>query len=237
MIPLRDNISSRTTPVVNYALIAANVAVFLLFQLPLQARDIQGFYYEWALVPRKVADWSHGAPDLLPFVTSIFLHGGFGHLIGNMLFLWIFGDNVEDRFGHLRYLAGYLLFGVAASVAHVASAPASAVPTLGASGAIAGVMGAYLLSYPRARVLVAVPIFYFLHMIEIPALFFLPFMFLKDLLSGVASLRLPQSMQGGVAWWAHVGGFLAGLAITLLFYGGPVKHVPRRPRLEEWERY
>jgi membrane associated rhomboid family serine protease len=237
MIPLRDNIQSRTTPLVNYALIAANVAVFLLFQLPLRPGDIPRFYADWALIPREFADWSDGVPDLFPFVTSIFLHGGFGHLIGNMLFLFIFGDNVEDRFGHLRYLLCYLLFGCAASVAHVLSAPASPVPTLGASGAIAGVMGAYLVSYPRARVLVVVPIFFFLQMFEIPALFFLPFMFLKDLLSGVASLRLPKEMQAGVAWWAHVGGFATGVAVTLVFYGGPVRVVPRRVRhrLEEWE--
>jgi membrane associated rhomboid family serine protease len=202
MIPLRDNIPSDRVPVVNYAIIAVNVAVFL-YEASL-GRHIEKFIFTYGLVP------SHFSfSDLL---TSMFLHGGWGHLLGNMLFLYIFGDNVEDRLGHGRYLIFYLLCGIAAGAAQAVASPHADVPMVGASGAIAGVSGAYFLFFPTSRVLTLVPIFFFLQMVEIPAVFFLLVWFLWQLLSGVATLGQAGGM-GGVAFFAHVGGFVAGMLL------------------------
>lgn len=151
-------------------------------------------------------------PAWLTLLTCIFLHGGWMHFLGNMWFLWIFGDNVEDRFGHVGYLLFYLLSGVAASVAHLMSAPDSVMPTIGASGAIAGVMGAYLISYPHARVLAAIPIFFYIEMVVLPAPIFLGIWLLIQLFQGVSSITAVETT--GVAWWAHIGGFAAGAAIA-----------------------
>jgi len=146
----------------------------------------------------------------------MFLHGGWLHLFGNMLYLWIFGDNVEDRLGHLRYLIFYLLSGIGASFVHIWLNPSSRLPTIGASGAIAGVMGAYFTLYPRARVITLLPFFFFFYLVEIPAFFFLGFWFILQFVSGSTALltRLPH---GGIAWWAHVGGFLFGATLNFLF--------------------
>jgi membrane associated rhomboid family serine protease len=199
MIPLRDTIPSARVPLVNLALIAANVAVFG-YEMSL-GREAEEFLHTYGLVPRRFA-----FPDL---VTSMFLHGGLGHLLGNMLFLYIFGDNVEDRLGHLRYLVFYLLCGLAAGTAQALVNPESDVPMVGASGAIAGVSGAYFLFFPRARIVTLVPIFIFLHVVEIPAVFFLLIWFVWQLMSGVATLG--AAAAGGVAFWAHVGGFASGM--------------------------
>ena len=203
MIPLRDTIPSRTFPVVNFTIIAANVLVFF-YELSLGSR-FEAFLYSYGLVPRDFV--------LASLVTSMFLHGGWLHLLGNMLYLYIFGDNVEDRLGHVRYLVFYLLCGVAAGAAQAWTSPHSGLPMVGASGAIAGVSGAYFLFFPTSRVVTLVPIFIFLQVVEVPAVFFLAIWFIWQFLSGVATLG-ERSGMGGVAFWAHVGGFLAGMILA-----------------------
>jgi len=202
MIPLRDTIPSRRTPVVNHAIIAANVLVFL-YELSL-GRRFDSFLYTYGLVPRDFA--------LTSLVTSTFLHGGWLHLLGNMLYLYIFGDNVEDRLGHVRYLVFYLLCGMAAGAAQAWTSPHSGLPMVGASGAIAGVSGAYFLFFPTSRVVTLVPIFFFLQVVELPAVYFLLIWFIWQVLSGVATLG-DRSGMGGVAFWAHVGGFVTGMIL------------------------
>lgn len=217
MIPLRDTIPSKTVPFVNYALIGVNVLAFL-FELSLGGH-LQGFVQVFGVVPERTIAIITREPALLhyaafPFITSMFLHGGWLHLLGNMLYLYIFGDNVEDALGHIRYLIFYLACGVAASLAHLALNLDSAVPTVGASGAIAGVLGAYFLLYPAARVVTLLPIFIFIQIIEIPAFLFLGFWFLLQFINGTAAAA--SQSAGGVAWWAHIGGFAAG-AVYILF--------------------
>ena len=220
MIPLRDTIASRTVPIVTYGLIAANIAVFLHEQ-GLGPNGVQRFVDAYGLVPRHFV--AHGWRNPAPLVTCMFLHGGWLHVLGNMLYLHIFGDNVEDRLGHFRFLCMYLLSGVTAGLAQVWMFPDSTVPMVGASGAIAGVTGAYLLFYPSARVVTLVPIFIFLQVVEIPAIFFLVFWFAMQLLLGVSSLG--TAVTGGVAFWAHVGGFIAGMVL------GPMLAQRRRMQL------
>src|SRR6188508_1436374 len=209
MIPLRDIIPSRTVPFVTIALIVVNVLVFL-FELSLgDALDL--FLSSWALIPAEFS--------LVTLVTSMFLHGGLMHVGGNMLFLWIFGDNVEDRMGHGRFLLFYLLCGSAAAIAQTLMQPDSLIPMVGASGAIAGVMGAYFVLYPHSRIVTLVPIFLFIQLIEVPAIVFLGIWFLMQFLSGVGSVATAASRQpaGGVAFWAHVAGFAAGVGGVFLF--------------------
>ena len=208
MIPLRDTVPSLRVPVVNYAIIGANVLVFL-YEASLGHRA-EAFIMRWGLVPRHFA--------LANVLTSMFLHGGWLHLIGNMLYLYIFGDNVEDRLGHLRYLLFYFLCGFAAGGAQALANPGSSLPMVGASGAIAGVSGAYFLFYPTARVVTLVPIFLFFQVIEIPAVFFLLIWFFWQLVSGVATLGSEGGM-GGVAFWAHIGGFVAGMLLGPVLRG------------------
>jgi membrane associated rhomboid family serine protease len=234
MIPIKDNVPSRRFPLVNYTIIAVSTVVFL-GQL---SRDGDSLVEKYGMIPARVL--SPGEPVLLrslepvetlfgpalrersheaespPFsawwtlLTCIFLHGGWMHFLGNMWVLYIFGDNVEDRFGRLAYLGFYLASGVAASIAHLASDPGSTVPTIGASGAI----GSFFLLYPRARVLTLVPIIYFLEFIVLPAPIFLGLWFLLQFFQG--TLAITSSQTGGVAWWAHVGGFLTGLLVTFV---------------------
>jgi membrane associated rhomboid family serine protease len=214
VIPLRDSVRTRTWPVVNVVLIAANLTVFfheLSFGRPALLEE---FVLAWGLVPaRFLADPWLEWPTLF---SSMFLHGGWSHVLGNMLYLWIFGDNVEDRLGHGRYLLFYLLSGVAAALIQVRFFPHSAVPMVGASGAIAGVLGAYFVLYPNARVLAVVPIWVFLKVVEVPALFFLGFWFVLQAFQGMGSI-LAAGEGGGVAWWAHAGGFAAGIVLVFLF--------------------
>lgn len=219
MIPLRDNIPSRTVPFVTLGIIGVNVVVFLL-ELS-RGPNLQRFIYIFGMVPQKVTYAFFHAPDLIPFAvipvfTSLFLHGGWLHIIGNMLFLFIFGDNVEGAMGHVRYGVFYLVCGVAASASQILANPNSNVPTVGASGAIAGILGAYFLLFPRARVLTLVPIFFFIQIIEIPAVIFLGIWFFIQFLSGWYITS--GSSAGGVAWWAHIGGFAVGVAYTGLKY-------------------
>jgi membrane associated rhomboid family serine protease len=219
MIPLRDVIRSRTPPVVTVTLILVNAAAFF-FELSLPPAARQGLIRDWGIVPASF-DWS-------TLFTSMFLHGGWLHVIGNMWYLWIFGDNVEDRLGHGRYLLFYLLCGAVAGVAQTLMNPSSAVPTIGASGAIAGVMGAYFVLYPRSRILTLVPLFVFIEIVEIPALFFLGFWFLMQLFAGAGSIAHTTGSQGGVAFWAHVAGFVGGAGGVFVFKR------PERQRVEWW---
>jgi len=215
MIPLRDDIRTRTMPVVNYTLIALNVFAFVL-ELGMGSQ-LPRFFAEHSVVPVLYTGRDHVLslreiivgtlePDLgFRLLFSMFLHGGFAHIIGNMLYLWIFGDNVEDRIGHAKYLFFYLACGWVASYAQIFSSPASRVPSIGASGAIAGVLGAYLTLYPGAHVLTLIPIGFFTQVARIPAIFFLGFWFLQQLVMGAGSLGVHTAETGGVAWWAHVG--------------------------------
>jgi membrane associated rhomboid family serine protease len=207
MIPLSDVIPSRTVPVVTIGLIIVNALVFL-YEQALPDPLLQQFVANYALIPA----W-FSVPALF---TSQFLHGGWLHIISNMLYLWIFGDNVEDRLGHFRYLLFYLGAGAAAAILQTLFDPFSTVPMVGASGAIAGVMGAYFVLYPYSRVLTAVFLIIFFDIIEIPAVFFLGLWFLLQLLSGVGSLAVSNAAGGGVAFWAHIGGFVAGALIGVV---------------------
>ena len=218
MIPLRDANPSYTTPLVTYALILINALVFF-YQLSL-GEDLSTFFSYFAVIPAKYfylagADGFNLFERFYPFFTSQFLHGGFFHIIGNMWFLWIFGDNIEDRLGHFKFIAFYLLCGLAAGLAHAYTNPASQIPTVGASGAIAGVMGAYTILFPRARVKTLIPIFYYFHIVDLPAFLFLGIWFLMQFLSGAASLAAGVA-AGGVAWWAHIGGFVVGVVLILI---------------------
>jgi membrane associated rhomboid family serine protease len=217
MFPLRDDNPSRTTPVVTRALIAANVIAFVL-ELGM-GPELASLITVWGLVPMRVAAVFSGtesaAPVLATFLSSMFLHGGWVHLIGNMWYLWIFGDNVEDHFGHAGFLAFYLACGAASAALHVFIAPWSPIPTVGASGAIAGVLGAYALLYPRARVLTLVPIVFFIQIVSLPALLVLGFWFVVQFFSGTLALG-GGGGGGGVAWWAHIGGFVFGMLVVLV---------------------
>ena len=221
MIPLRDNVPSRRFPIVNTGLIAINVVIFLFESILMGADPLQRFAFTWGLVPSRF--WQVGdLQSWLTLFTSMFLHGGWWHLISNMLALYIFGDNIEDRVGHLRYFIFYLLSGLVAGGAHLVAYAESPIPTVGASGAIAGVLGAYLVLYPQARVLTLVPLFYFVRLIEIPALLYLGFWFISQLFNGLFALTAADVFQsGGVAWWAHIGGFVFGLAVIRLIASRP----------------
>ena len=226
MIPFRDNIPSRTFPVITVFIILGNVFAFL-YELSL-GRFLEPFIMQYGVVPAAVFAWPQSDLPLtavaLPFLTSMFLHGGWLHLIGNMWYLWIFGDNVEDRLGHFTYLAFYLLSGLGAGIVHTVLNSGTVIPTVGASGAIAGVLGAYIVSYPRARVLTLLPIFIFVQIIEIPAVIVLGLWFILQFFYGAASLAATSANTGGVAWWAHVGGFVIGMILVGLF---PRKDRPR----------
>jgi membrane associated rhomboid family serine protease len=205
MIPLRDTQPSYSTPFVTIAIIVANIMVFL-HQVSLDPYELNHFIARYAIVPDRFQ-----YSDLL---TSAFMHGGWMHLIGNMWFLWIYGDNVEDVLGHAKYFLFYLLCAIAAGLVHVMLAPYSRVPTLGASGAIAGVMGAYLIKFPHSRIITLVPIFIFFTTFEIPAVVMLLYWFALQIFSGVGSIGYSNvSKGGGVAWFAHVGGFVAGMML------------------------
>ncbi len=215
-IPLKDLNPRRTYPIVNTTLILVNVLVFI-YQYTLPPYAFKTFMIANATVPARFPAWLSGhAPfdaAFLPLLTSMFLHSGILHIAGNMLFLWIFGDNVEDFYGHFTYLFFYLVCGIGSGLLHVLFNMTSAVPALGASGAISGVMGAYGILYPRARILTLV----FIFLVPIPAVIILGYWFILQFLSGVSSLGAAAS--GGVAWWAHVGGFLLGMLITLMARG------------------
>jgi membrane associated rhomboid family serine protease len=220
VVPLRDDNPTRITPYVTYALIAINILVFL-YQLTLSTSDprlLNGFFQDWAVVPRQLTASFNGlptpdpVPEPLTLITSQFLHGGFLHLAGNMLFLWIFGNNVEDKLGHIKYIIFYIACGVLAALSQWYFSTSSGIPSLGASGAIAGVMGAYILRFPKAEVLTLIPLGFFTTFARIPAVWFLGYWFVQQAFYGVASLgvRTNIGMSGGIAYWAHAGGFVFG---------------------------
>jgi membrane associated rhomboid family serine protease len=217
MIPLRDVIPSRTFPIFTIAFIILNSLAFL-YEQSLPTQTLEHFIYAYGVVPVEF--------DGLTLVTSTFLHAGWAHFLGNMLFLWIFGDNVEDRLGHMRYAAFYLLCGAAAGLAHVYMNPVSTIPTIGASGAIAGIMGGYFVLYPQSRVLALVPLFFYFEVVEVPAIVFLGLWFLMQFFYGVGSMAVRTAVEaGGVAFWAHIAGFVAGAAGVLLL---------RKPSRARW---
>ena len=234
MIPLHDDNPTEITPVVTIALIALCSLVFL-YQFSLPERAGETFVFHFGAIPAVIfgheealPDEAVGFPVTLTLLTSMFLHGGWMHLIGNMLYLWIFGNNVEDAMGHVKFVVFYLVCGVLAATSHALTDPSSAVPMVGASGAISGVLGAYLLLYPRAQVMVLIPLGIFMRMMYVPAGFVLGFWFVLQLLSGGMSLG---QGGGGVAWFAHVGGFVAGMVLIGLFKNPDVRFfAPARHR-------
>lgn len=217
MIPLKDIIPTRTTPYVTYLLLGLNLGVFG-YELTLPAGELERFIRAWGITP--------ASPAPLTLITSMFVHAGLGHAAGNMLYLWIFGDNVEDRLGRSRFVLFYLVTGLIAALAEVGLNPESTVPMVGASGAVAGVMGGYLVLYPRSRVLTLLP-FPFL-ITEVPAVFFLGLWFLMQFLSGLGSLATTADLPGGIAFWAHVMGFVAGVLLVK-----PLQR-PERADVEWW---
>lgn len=214
MIPVRNTVPSQRIPWVNYTVIGLNLAVFY-YELTLGAHLGEFlFTYGWMSRQFSAGEWYHRPLHLTSLVTSMFLHGGWLHLFGNMLYLHIFGGNVEDRLGHFRYLCFYLLSGVVAALAQTPVSPLSHVPMIGASGAIAGVLGAYFLFFPFSRVVTLVPLLFSFHVMRVPAVLYLFLWFLLQLFSGMSTLG--DQTAGGVAWWAHVGGFVAGMALAPL---------------------
>ena len=206
MIPLKDDNPRLRPPIFTVGLIVANVVAFY-FEIQFGLNKV---VYQYGAIPSHIAELQ----NLETLLTSMFLHGGFMHIAGNMLYLWIFGDNIEHYLGHSRFLVFYLLCGLLATLGHILLGGASHVPMVGASGAISGVLGAYLVKYPKAKVVVLIPIIWFLTVRTIPAFFVLGFWFLLQLVYGLGSL---DTQGGGVAFWAHVGGFVAGMALVLVF--------------------
>jgi hypothetical protein len=214
MIPIRDQIPTRNVPVINYLLIAVNVAVFIMQWLA--GPNEEALIYEFALIPASfVSNLSLG--DITDVFTSMFMHAGLAHIGGNMLYLWIFGDNVEDSMGAGKYIFFYLVGGIVASFTHILTNPGSQIPTVGASGAIAAVLGAYLVLYPQSRVLTIIPLGFFIRMTTLPASIVLGLWFVLQFFSGILSMGGPD--VGGVAFWAHIGGFVAGVVLGKIFTG------------------
>jgi len=236
LLPLKDDIPSRRFPFVTYSIIAVNIVVFM-FEATMSKEQLQAFFELIAVIPAEYTAFLRGEPVPLlkllaaPF-ASMFLHGGWMHLFGNMWFLYLFGDNVEDAMGHSRFLLFYLLTGLAATVAHIFVNPLSSIPIVGASGAISGVVGAYFLMFPTARVLTLVPIFFFVDIVLLPAVVFIGMWFLFQFWSGLLSLAVPH--LGGVAWWAHIGGFIAGLILAPIMRE---RRKPTRYRIRVYHRY
>jgi len=227
MIPIRDTQPSRNRPVVNHGIIILNILVYLV-QLA-QGSELNRFIYYYGVVPARyvvpeIAEYFNWFQQLFAFVSFMFLHGGFWHLAGNMWSLWIFGDNVEDHLGSVRYLVFYLLCGVCSGIAHLTLNLHSNIPTIGASGAISGVMGAYLLLHPNSRILTLIPIIFIPWFVEIPAFFFLGLWFVLQFINAAGS----AGSVSGVAWWAHIGGFVCGMLFLKLFRRIPSTGVSRR---------
>ena len=231
MLPLTDHNPRRLTPVVNYLLIAANVWAFFweLSLGPYIQRDLMIL----AFVPARFWAAPFYGPNIIRIFISMFLHGGWLHIGGNMLYLWIFGDNIEDRLGHFKYLVFYLVCGVIATLTHAVMLADSRLPSIGASGAIAGVLGAYAVLFPKARVTTLIPIFVFITIREIPAIFVLGFWFVLQLFVGVASIGASGDVTGGVAVFAHIGGFIAGMILIVLMGGLRRQSYGRRPT-DQW---
>ncbi|MEW6242680.1 MAG: rhomboid family intramembrane serine protease [Bacillota bacterium] len=225
MIPIRDSIRSGRFPAVTVSIVAVNAVVFV-YELLLDQTDLARFFLTFGVIPARFL--AGGVPGLIwanswvPLVTSVFIHGGWFHIIGNMLYLWVFGDNVEERLGRTGFLLFYLAAGVLANLSHVLANPSSTMPAVGASGAVAGVLGAYFLMFPGSRVLALIPLGFFLHLAEVPAVLFLFLWFFLQMANGLANLGVVSQATAGVAWWAHIGGFVTGMLVVLL--------LPRRQR-------
>jgi membrane associated rhomboid family serine protease len=221
MFPLKDTIPGREFPIATWSIIIVNVIVFLVEE-SLPRETLKEVFYFFGIVPARYShpEWSIllGLPfdNYWPFLTNIFLHGSWMHIIGNMWSLYLFGDNVEDRMGHLRFLLFYLLSGIAAGLTHFIFNIDSTVPALGASGAIAGVMGAYFILYPHSRIITLIPLFFIPYFIEIPAFIYMIVWFSSQFFSGTFSLLSPEA-GGGIAWWAHIGGFISGIVLLPFF--------------------
>jgi membrane associated rhomboid family serine protease len=223
VIPIGDeNRRGRLVPFVNYAIVAINVLVFI-YQLSLPEPVLERFIFTYGAIP---FDLTHSGAEVPPpspipvyatVFTAMFIHGGWLHILSNMLFLWIFGDNIEDSMGHVKYLIFYLLGGVAAAAVQVALNPDSMIPMVGASGAIAAVMAAYLVNFPRASIRVLVFLGFFITVMMIPAIIMIGIWFVLQVFSGLASLGVPTEQTGGIAFWAHIGGFVAGLILVWIF--------------------
>jgi membrane associated rhomboid family serine protease len=218
MIPLKDDIPSSRPPVVTVGLIAVNCLIYF-YLWSLGAEGYEKALFKWGAIPYEVTHGVELTPEIafaipLTLFTSMFLHGGFLHLVGNMLYLWIFGDNVEDQLGHVKFFVFYILSGLAASLLHILTSPKSQIPMVGASGAIAGVLGAYMIAFPKARILTLIFFGFFIRVVSVTALLVLGFWFILQLLYAVPSIG---STAGGVAFFAHVGGFLAGIVLFKLF--------------------
>ena len=246
MFPIRDSIPTKRFPIVNLSLIVINVLVFI-FQLSLGEEQLQVLFYEFGLVPANYREgtFEGGLLIYIPFLSNLFLHGGWMHLIGNVWTLYIFGDNVEDRMGRGQYLVFYLLCGIAANATHLMFNWNSFIPTVGASGAISGVMGAYLFLYPSSKIQMLIPIFYIPFFFRISAMIYLVYWFILQLFNG--TMEMGGDATGGVAFWAHIGGFVGGILLYRLFlmrdYQPPDKYVSykRDPRYmggesEDWWR-
>ncbi len=230
MIPIRDTVQSKNYPAVNTVIIAANVLIYLV-QMALQEDSLARFILKYGLVPvrysvSEIASHFTFGEQALPFVSFMFIHGGFWHLLGNMWSLYIFGDNVEDTLGSVRYLLFYLLCGSASGLSHLFINWHSQVPTIGASGAIAGVMGAYLLLYPKSRILTLIPIFFIPYFVQLPAFFFIGIWFILQFISAAGA----SAAGGGIAWWAHIGGFIFGIIFLKIFQNIPGLGVTQRVR-------
>jgi len=219
MIPLKDKNPTRRVPYVTFLIIGMNIAAFV-FELSL-GEALPGFLERFGVIPSRVAATVSGEMfsivSLGTLFSSMFLHGGWLHLGGNMLYMWVFGDNVEDKLGHGRFIIFYLLCGLASAALHIAVDPSSLIPTIGASGAIAGVLGAYIIMFPRARVVTLIPIFVFIHIAELPALLVLGLWFVLQFFNGILALGNVSADVGGVAWWAHIGGFATGILLVKPF--------------------
>jgi hypothetical protein len=231
MFPLKDDIPSLHFPVVNLSLIIANILCFV-YQLSL-GPELAGFITAYGFVPVRFAAEQAGngfSPgSYIPLFSAMFLHGGLLHIFSNLWMLWIFGDNVEDRMGPGRYLLFYLLCGIAAALLQFWANPQASTPIIGASGAISGVLGAYFILYPRARILTFIPVFILFYLVEIPAYFFIGVWFLMQFLQGAAQeVAASREIEGGIAWWAHVGGFVAGV-ILLRFFKRDPENDPDQP--------
>jgi membrane associated rhomboid family serine protease len=239
MIPLKDTIPRIGFSFITWTLILLNAIVFI-FEISIPKDLLQQLFYLFGLVPARYSypNWAiihRLSPDnYLPFLTNMFLHAGWLHIIGNMWFLYLFGSSVEDRMGHLRFLIFYILSGLAANIIFYAIDIHSTIPEFGASGAIAGVMGAYIVMFPRAKILTLIPIFIFPFFVTLPAFFYLGFWFFIQLFSGTLSFT-SQGTGGGVAWWAHVGGFIAGMVLLPLFRNR--EHCYRKPFPDETYHY
>ncbi len=230
MIPVTDALRSRTLPLVNITLILACVAVFV-YELTLTAVNLGIFVYDWGVIPASLIGWwenPSGVEEPATVFTSMFIHGGWLHLLGNMLYLWVFGDNVEDALGHTVYALFYLASGVGAVALQTFTDQDGIIPMVGASGAIAGVLGAYLVTYPRATVGVVIPWLWFLGALPVPAFLLIAFWFMLQVFNGVAAIGPDTQASAGIAFWAHVGGFVTGLSLALVLR--PFSHEPRRYR-------